>query len=258
MHNSICETREIRDQRIDEWPAPSSHPVLGPDDVHLWRVSLNASDVSLHEFARTLSADERHRADCFRFEVHRRRFIVGRGVLRALLGQYVGQAPAALAFAYGPHGKPALTGSRRERGIFFNASGSDEFALMAVTRIGEIGVDLEHLRPVPEWREIAGRLLAADHDVAPPATPAEFFRAWTRHEAGLKAAGLGLGGAWPPGPAWELRSLLIDPDLVAALALPEGVRHVAGWSWGNHCTAAGRNAVEFAPTTTNPQERVVT
>src|SRR4051812_16475273 len=93
------------------WPIRIEPVVLEPDDAHLWRVSLTASDQSVQAFAETLSADERQRADSFRFEKLRRRFIIGRGVLRALLGQYLGRAPGNLAFDYGPNGKPSIVGS---------------------------------------------------------------------------------------------------------------------------------------------------
>lgn len=222
----------------DEWPPPPAQLVLAPDDAHLWRVSLHASDESLHAFARTLSADEHQRADRFRFETRRRRFVIGRGVLRALLGRYAGRAPAGLEFAYGAHGKPSLAGPPEARGIFFNASQSEEFALCAITRAGEIGVDVERVRAVPEWREIAQRFLTEDRDASPPATLADFFRAWTRHEARLKAAGLGLGGQPAGEHAGELRSLSIATDLVAAIALPVGVRQLACWSWRDHFAVA--------------------
>jgi 4'-phosphopantetheinyl transferase len=41
-----------------------------------------------------LSADEQLRADRFRFEQHRQHFIIGRGVLRAILGRYMNIEPS--------------------------------------------------------------------------------------------------------------------------------------------------------------------
>jgi len=221
-----------------DWPLPPGEPGLEPDAAHLWRVSLDAPEGSGPALAQTLSADERQRADRFRFEADRRRFVVGRGALRALLGQYGGCAPAGLTFVYGPHGKPSLAGPPGAHGIFFNASRSDALALVAITRAGEIGVDLERVRALPEWREIARRVLTGDPDAAPPATLAAFFREWTRHEARLKASGLGLGGQPAAERTWDVRSLALEPDLVAAVALPAGVRQVACWSWCGHLVPA--------------------
>jgi 4'-phosphopantetheinyl transferase len=205
--------------------------VLEPDDAHVWRVSLNASDGSAQAFARTLSADERQRADSFRFEKLRRRFVIGRGLLRALLGQYVGRAPADLAFVYGPNGKPSLVGAVNARRIFFNVSQTEDVALVAVTSTGEIGVDVERVRTISEWPEITEHILSHDRDATPPDTLADFFHEWTRHEARVKAAGLGLGGQPGGEQKWSVRSLLLEKDLVAAVAFPIGVRHFTCWTW---------------------------
>ena len=60
-----------------------------------------------------LSRDERERARRFRFDRERDRFVVGRGLLRLLLGRYVDADAAELRFEYGRHKKPALLGADR-------------------------------------------------------------------------------------------------------------------------------------------------
>lgn len=220
-------------QNREKWSAPGTSLALAPDEVHLWRVSLDASCECLHAFAQTLSADERARADRYRFEVHRRRFVVGRGALRALLGRYCGQAPAEIRFAYGPWGKPSLAGPPVSAPIYFSASGSEDCALYAFTLVGEIGVDVERVRAIPEWQDIAGRVLARAHHTAPPATLTDFFRAWTQHEAHVKALGIGLGAALPAEQSRVLQSLAIEEDLIASVALPTGARPAECWRWGD-------------------------
>jgi len=73
----------------------------------------------------------------------------------------------------------------------FNLSHSGDVTLIAVARDSEVGVDVERIRPVIEMRTIARRWLGRD-DIA---GEQEFFRAWTRHEAMVKALGVGLSGA---------------------------------------------------------------
>src|SRR5262245_37170099 len=63
------------------------------------------------QLARLLSSDESQRARRFRFERDRKRFIVCRGVLREILGTYLGKNPEAIVFSYGPQGKPYLKGT---------------------------------------------------------------------------------------------------------------------------------------------------
>ena len=73
----------------------------------------------------------------------------------------------------------------------FNLSHSGDVTLIAVARDSEVGVDVERIRPVIEMHSIARRWLGRD-DIA---GEQEFFRAWTRHEAMVKALGVGLSGA---------------------------------------------------------------
>jgi 4'-phosphopantetheinyl transferase len=109
-----------------------------------------------------------------------------RAALNDVLAHYLGAPPDR--FEKGPHGKPRLAGD--QAWLRFNLSHSGEVALVGVARDVEVGIDVERIRPVPEMRAIARRWLGRD-DLA---DPAEFFRAWTRHEAMLKALGVGLSG----------------------------------------------------------------
>ena len=155
---------------------------------------LEVSDADLARFAVQLSAEERARAERFYFERDRRSFIAARGGLRTILGGVLQTPPAELEFAYGERGKPRLSGPRGER-FFFNLGHSGEWALLAWTRAGEIGADIEKMRPVTEG--LAERYFAPEEAAALRALPAGeqeagFFRCWTRKEAYLKALGSGL------------------------------------------------------------------
>jgi len=87
---------------------PTSPWTLPANDVHLWQARLDREVREEQGLLESLSKDERARAKGFRFERDRRRFIVARGLLRMLLGRYLGMSPANLRFGYGPHGKPYL------------------------------------------------------------------------------------------------------------------------------------------------------
>src|SRR5690606_7817800 len=78
------------------------------DEVHAWAVPVDLPPAPPEVLRSVLSADECERADRFRFEDDRRRYVVGRGVLRVLLGRCTGIEPQRLVFGYGAHGKPAL------------------------------------------------------------------------------------------------------------------------------------------------------
>jgi len=138
-----------------------------------------------------LGADERARADRFRFARDRRRFIVRRARLRQRLGAWVGRAPESLVFAANSHGKPVLAD-----GPPFSLSHSGDTILLAIGD-SEVGCDIEWIDPALDWAPLAATFFTATERAALAALPAEagrhaFFACWARKEAFVKALGLGL------------------------------------------------------------------
>ena len=161
--------------------------------IHVWNASLSVSPKDLDRYGNVLSADERERAARFHFDIHRCRFVAGRGILRRLLGHYTGKDPAEIEFLYGANRKPAL----RTSGLHFNLSHSEDRAVFAFTSIAPVGVDMECLRPVPGMMQIAERFFSPFEFDTISAFPddqrnAAFLRCWTRKEAVIKSTGEGL------------------------------------------------------------------
>jgi 4'-phosphopantetheinyl transferase len=156
--------------------------------VEVWSADLGRDPAP---FESLLSGDEVERANSFYFPRDRRRFVIGRGIVRTLLGEYVGRAPSGLVFSYGPHGRPDLDG------IAFNVSHSGDRAVLAVASGGDVGVDIEELRPEPAEEQVAERFFSPSEVVELRALPADqqpraFLSCWTRKEAFIKALGDGL------------------------------------------------------------------
>ncbi len=163
--------------------------------VHLWIVRLEASDDNFARSLSSLSPEETARAERFRFDRHRRAFVLGRAALRALLGRYLDIANAKVEFIFGPQGKPALADSLCP--LRFNASHSGSLAAYAFTSGCEIGVDLEQHRPLVDIENIARRFFSPDETAELLQVPdnertVAFFNCWTRKEACIKAMGGGL------------------------------------------------------------------
>ena len=57
--------------------------------MHVWRTRRHWSPAAIARFRDLLSSEERAKADAFHFEADRHRAIVGRGLLRRLLGTLV-------------------------------------------------------------------------------------------------------------------------------------------------------------------------
>lgn len=185
-----------QDLRADpQWPVSTETPALGAGDVQIWRVDIASAAKSVAQLLDRLSPDERARADRFVFDRHRFRYIRTRAALRALLGQHLRMLPAEVPVRTAPGGKPFLDASTS---LYFNVSHSGDLALVAMTTSGEIGIDLEAVRPHPDdWvalarRYFAGEEVAALESYSTPERVQAFFRGWTRKEAIVKLLGDGL------------------------------------------------------------------
>jgi 4'-phosphopantetheinyl transferase len=242
---------------IDSWEVATGQVRLHAGEVHVWRAPLTAGDAELARFAATLSEDERARAARFRFERDRRRFTVGRGILRALLGAYLPAPPQSLAFTYNEYGRPELVASG-DPPLCFNVSHSDELALYGFALGRQLGIDVEWMRAEVSGEEIARRFFAPGEverlfRLAPAARMEAFFACWTRKEAYIKAKSRGLSlpladfevtlgpdepavllsARWDPEEAsrWSLVELPVDPGYKAALAVQGGDWTLRRWEW---------------------------
>ncbi|MER3432010.1 MAG: 4'-phosphopantetheinyl transferase [Leptolyngbya sp. ERB_1_1] len=166
------------------WQTPPEDLRLGKFDVHIWQINL---DTIAPPFE-ILSLDERSRADRFKFDHHRQRFIAGRGFLRSLLARYLNADPTTLEFHYGSHGKPFL----KDSAIQFNLAHSQHLALYAVTRDRAVGIDVEQVRAVEPLAALVQRFFLPAEARTIQAQPDLFFQYWTCKEAFLKATGTGL------------------------------------------------------------------
>lgn len=141
------------------------------------------------------------RAERLRLELSRREYLGARAMIRSFLGPRVGVEPAAIRFDAPDGGKPRLL-DRACAGIDVSLSHSGGRVACAFLRAGRVGVDVETLgRRHRGLAGVARRTASpAERDAfAGASTPAGaerlFLRAFTRREAVLKAAGLGLWGA---------------------------------------------------------------
>jgi 4'-phosphopantetheinyl transferase len=167
------------------------------DEIHVWHAALDREKKVIGQLEAMLSPEEKARADRFHFVNDRNRFVVARGLLRELLGEYLHQDPAGMEFSYGQHGKPSLSGENASSGLSFNLSHSSGLVVYAIAKERNLGIDVEHVRPESAGEDIAQRYFSArevsDLRTLPPEARVEgFFHCWTRKEAYLKATGMGL------------------------------------------------------------------
>jgi 4'-phosphopantetheinyl transferase len=132
----------------------------------------------------------------------RDRFVVAAALLRTVVSGHLGCRPAEVvvdrtcARCGQPHGKPAVPGS----GLEVSLSHSGDRVVLAVTRSGPVGVDVEQVTRDVDIDGMAGQVLAPAERAVLAGLPDEarrpaFFTSWTRKEAVVKATGDGLNTA---------------------------------------------------------------
>jgi 4'-phosphopantetheinyl transferase len=161
--------------------------------IEVRSLSLLSCKGEIERLARYLSASEREKAARFHFRADHDRYVSARALLRLQLGAFLDCDPKSLLFQYTSHGKPFI----EQCGIEFNLSHSGDWVLFAFTRSAEVGVDIEHKRPMPDMRDVAKQNFAAGEFARWEATPEHdrpdaFYRCWTRKESFIKAIGEGL------------------------------------------------------------------
>lgn len=145
-----------------------------------------------------------------------------RQATRHLLGSLTGVAPTEIAFEVGDKGKPYL---RNDRSLYFSVSHSHDISMVAVTRVADVGVDIERLRAVPRAEEILRRFFSPDELVSilsDDNRDLRFVQAWTRGEAGVKVRGASIWEAATPDPSVTVRALHAPDDFAAAIAVGGG------------------------------------
>lgn len=143
-----------------------------------------------------LDDDERRRAARFHFKADRDRFLARRALLRLMLARTASVGPALWRFDARPNGKPYI-GYPPRTGLYFNLSHTKGLVACAVTRTGEIGLDIETVDPVYPALRVAEFAFAAEEIMtlrraAPRQRPAIFGALWVLKEAYVKAVGKGL------------------------------------------------------------------
>jgi 4'-phosphopantetheinyl transferase len=201
---------------------------------------------------RCLSLDEVQRAYRYRYAKDRMRFAIGRGVLRHILGAYLGADPMHLEFCYNTQGKPALANHNPDDQLAFNVSHSSRVFMYAVARHAKLGIDVEKVRFIPDYEELMQHYFPVEvrsiFRQIPEGERLDFFyRCWTRKEAIAKASGLGLSLYCDPcGPPshdvwsgssgqrageWHVFEIRPQVGYLAAVAAQGGSRRISCQRW---------------------------
>lgn len=190
-------------------------------EVHVWVADLSELDGDDEVLRELLTADERARGQRYRHPRVQTQFVRCRGLLRRVLGGYLGCPPGAVPIGVRPDGKPVLDGVPS---LHFNVSHAEGVALFAVAD-RPVGVDVEAVRPMPSAADLVARFFTDEErdqfgQLAADDRLAGFFRGWTCKEAVLKGIGCG---------ARELDRCVVDLDPRQPARILGIAETVAGW-----------------------------
>ena len=175
-------------------PPQAATPITGVD---LWLLDLSKiAEADGEKFAAQLVQSDRDRAQQFKKNQHH--FLATRALLRSVLAHYTGIPARELVFDRTADGKPFLTNlflTNASQPLYFNLTHSGNFAALAVTHCGELGIDIESPRK-RSYVNIVERYFHVDEvqllrDCAETEREQLFYRLWTLKEAFFKALGTG-------------------------------------------------------------------
>ena len=164
-------------ESIDVWILDSSEFELA---------DLEANTISL------LNAAEKARYARYDLARSKRQLLLSRAMLRTVLARYV--EDEVIQISLGAHGRPQLVG---ESDLSFNLSHSRDRVVVAVTRLGVVGVDVEYAARQRRVEKLIARYFSQREQSALLALPESsrlprFYALWALKEAYIKARGLGL------------------------------------------------------------------
>jgi 4'-phosphopantetheinyl transferase len=186
----------MEDQKTIVYPEPLSvncFPELEQGGIHVWCAFYYNNDHLLRQCCEVLTPAESEYVHYYKFSKDQDGFVVTRGLLRILLSSYLQTGTDELNIARHRKGKPYQL---NDPGLFFNISNSGDCCIFAFSRNGEVGIDIEKIRPLDDIDGlITTNFNPGEQDYINSNAEerlSRFVKFWTLKEAFLKAIGEGM------------------------------------------------------------------
>ncbi len=167
-------------------------------EVHVWLAHPKEIDDAnrLDRYLDLLSEGERARHARFRFDVHRKLYLVSHALVRTTLSRYAAVRPNAWRFEEGEHGRPEIAAEHSDSRLRFNLSHTENLAACVVCLDRDCGVDVERVGRVKNLEGVARRVFTAPEladleEREGDDLQGRFTDYWTLKEAYMKARGMG-------------------------------------------------------------------
>ena len=237
------------------WPTERLAALVARNEVLVCSASLLPDGDVVEHALTVLDANERERYERYENAAVARRFAVGRLRLREMLADLLAIPPRTVAIQVGVQGKPALARGLHRSGVRFSVAHCEELMLVALSRVGEVGIDVERVRPIERWARVAERVFNAaeraeiGREIARGDEPSSvLLRFWCRGEAELKAIGSGISGLSAHRDGWHPAGMrvaeLSSVPLPSTLASEGSPYQAAVALWTPREASASRNPVD--------------
>lgn len=200
-------------------------PLSAPAELDVWLLELELYRGKLESLLPRLTESEQARCLRYRRGDDRMRYALTRAMLRHMLAQRLACPLHDIALVFNAFGKPSLAPHlKEERALHFNVSHAVKYALVALSSLGPVGVDIEAIAVADQFMPLETALTDTEQRYCRETAGAEaFFRTWCGKEAVLKALGVGI--------LQHLSTVSVVPvaEQLYSVALPMGNPPVKAW-----------------------------
>ena len=171
--------------------------MIAPNEIKVCYLQPDVlQDVALiKHYLSAFDADELNTYANFRFAKDRHTYLVAHALLRGALSRYAGSEPGEWAFRRNANNKPFILKPEHAGDLQFNLSHTQGMVAVAITRMGQVGIDVECLNRDNTSLDIAMEILSEDEYsdfIQHKENYKRLLDYWTLKEAFVKATGLGL------------------------------------------------------------------
>lgn len=164
---------------------------LEKNDIHVWIINWKQVKEYILSKLNYLPEEEISEVKKYKMKDDKMRTLSGRILLIDLLESYTNLPYYEFKIKRGKYGKPYIKTNLKENSIQFNVSHSKNIVMIAFCKCKRLGVDIESIRHVKDYKELAKNFYSVE-EFEKVESEIDFLQFWTKKEAYLKALGMGL------------------------------------------------------------------
>ena len=173
------------------------------NQIHIWYLKTDEfnQEASIIQYLDTLADEEKKRRTRFYFEKDQHRYLLTRYFVRCILSSYFPYVdPAEWVFKTSEFGRPEISEPSIPPDFSFNLSHTQNIIVCAVTQLGTVGIDVEHILKSRPLQRLSNRFFSYQESsflnkLDEIENTTYFYKIWTLKEAFIKAEGKGLSMA---------------------------------------------------------------